>query len=57
VVGFLAERQGLSLAIAMTSLSFVMAGLLLFTGVLFFVRRDAAKMEAEIVAGIRPGTI
>lgn len=53
VVGFLAEREGLSKAIAATSLSYVMAGLLLFTGVLFFVRTDAARMDAEIAADIQ----
>jgi MFS family permease len=53
VVGFLAEREGLSKAIAVTSLSYVMAGLLLFTGVLFFVRTDAARMDAEIAADIQ----
>jgi sugar phosphate permease len=50
VVGILAERQGLSVAIAATASSYVMAGLCLFTGVFFFVRRDAAKMEAELAA-------
>jgi sugar phosphate permease len=54
VVGFLAERQGLSVAIAVTSSSYVVAGLLLFTGVLFFVRHDAAKMETEIAADVQP---
>jgi MFS family permease len=51
VIGYLAQRKGLSLAIAATSSSYVLAGLLLFTAVLFFVRRDATKMEAEIAAG------
>jgi MFS family permease len=51
VIGYLAQRKGLSTAIAATSSSYVLAGLLLFTAVLFFVRRDAAKMEAEIAAG------
>jgi MFS family permease len=53
VVGFLAERKGLSMAIAVTSLSYLMAGLLLFTGVLFFVRSDAARMEAEIATDVQ----
>jgi len=51
VIGYLAERKGLSTAIAATSSSYVLAGLLLFTAVMFFVRRDATKMQAEIAAG------
>ncbi len=57
VVGFLAERQGLSVAIAATALSYVMAGLFLFSGVWFFVKRDAAKMEAELAVDARATTV
>jgi MFS family permease len=53
VIGYLAERKGLSIAIAATSCSYVLAGLLLFAAVLFFVRRDATQMEAEIAARTR----
>ncbi len=53
VIGYLAQREGLSRAIAMTSSSYVAAALLLFIGVVFFVRRDAAKMEAEIAAEVQ----
>ena len=48
VVGLVAERQGLSMAIAVTASSYVLAGLLLFTGVLFFVKGDTAKMEPRL---------
>jgi MFS family permease len=53
LIGYLALRVGLSRAIAMTSSSYVLSALLLFTGVLLFVKRDAAKMEAEIAADVR----
>ena len=53
LIGYLAMRVGLSRAIAMTSSSYAISALLLFTGVLLFVRRDAAKMEAEIAADVR----
>jgi hypothetical protein len=53
VVGFLAEQRGLSVAIATTASSYVVAGLLLFTGALFFVRRDAAKMDSDLAADVR----
>lgn len=53
IIGYLAQREGLSRAIAVTSSSYVAAALLLMVGVLFFVRRDAAKMDAEIAADAR----
>jgi len=53
LIGYLSLRVGLSRAIAMTSLSYVASALLLFMGVLLFVRRDVAKMEAEIAADAR----
>jgi len=56
VVGYLAQREGLSRAIAVTSSSYIAAALLLFIGVLFFVKRDVYKMEAGIAADILAGT-
>ena len=48
VIGIIAQRESLSLAIAMASTVYVAAGLLLLTGILFFVKRDAARMQAEL---------
>jgi MFS family permease len=48
VIGIIAQRESLGLAIALASIVYVAAGLLLLTGILFFVKRDAARMEAEI---------
>lgn len=50
VIGLIAERQSLSLAIALASTVYVAAALLLLTGLLFFVKRDAARMQAELAA-------
>ena len=44
VIGIIAQRESLSLAIALASTVYLAAGLLLLTGILFFVRRDAATM-------------
>jgi MFS family permease len=48
VIGIIAQRQSLGLAIALASTVYVAAGLLLLTGLLFFVRRDAARMQAAL---------
>jgi MFS family permease len=48
VIGIIAQRESLGLAIALASVVYVAAGLLLLTGILLFVKRDAARMEAEI---------
>jgi MFS family permease len=48
VIGFIAQRESLGLAIALASTVYVVAGLLLLTGILFFVRSDAARMQAEM---------
>jgi MFS family permease len=49
-IGIIAQRQSLGLAIALASTVYVAAGLLLLTGLLFFVKRDAARMQAELSA-------
>jgi MFS family permease len=51
IIGLIAERQSLGLAIALASTVYVAAGLLLLTGLLFFVPRDAAKMQASLAHG------
>ena len=48
VIGLIAERSSLGVAIALASIVYVAAGVLLLVGVLFFVRRDAARMQAAL---------
>ncbi len=48
VIGYIAQRQSLGLAIAMTAAAYVVAGILLLTGILIFVTRDAARMQAQL---------
>ena len=50
VIGIIAQRESLGLAIALASTVYVAAGLLLLIGILFFVQRDAARMQAELSA-------
>lgn len=50
VIGLIAERQSLGLAIALASTVYVAAGLLLLVGIVFFVTRDSARMQAELTA-------
>jgi MFS family permease len=52
VIGMIAQRQSLGLAIALASTVYVAAGLLLLTGILFFVKRDAQRMQAELSDGL-----
>jgi sugar phosphate permease len=54
VVGFLAQREGLSVAIAKASAAYVIAGVLQILAVAFSVRRDAARMEATLLAEAAP---
>jgi MFS family permease len=53
VIGIIAQRESLGLAIALASTVYVAAGLLLLTGILFFVKRDAERMQAELGGGWR----
>jgi sugar phosphate permease len=50
VVGYIAQRSGLGLAIAMAAAVYLVAGLLLVTAILKYVRRDSARMQAELEA-------
>ena len=50
VIGIIAQRESLGLAIALASTVYVAAGLLLLTGILFFVKHDSARMQAELSA-------
>jgi MFS family permease len=51
VIGWIAQRESLGLAIALASTVYVAAAALLLTAMVFFVRRDVAKMQRELVAG------
>jgi MFS family permease len=49
VIGIIAQRESLGLAIALASTVYVAAGALLLIGIVFFVKRDAMRMQAELV--------
>jgi MFS family permease len=51
VIGIIAQRESLGLAIALASTVYVAAGALLLIGIVFFVTRDAARMQAELASG------
>jgi MFS family permease len=57
VIGIIAQRQSLSLAIALASLVYLAAGLLLLIGIFFFVKRDAARMQAAVQAEAGAGEV
>jgi sugar phosphate permease len=48
VIGIIAQRESLGLAIALASLVYLTAGILLLTGILLFVKRDVARMQAQV---------
>jgi MFS family permease len=50
VIGYISERAGLGAAISMAAVVYVAAGILLVTGIIAFVRRDAARMYAQLEA-------
>ena len=45
VIGYIAERHGLGLAISLASAVYVAGAALLVAGILLFIRRDVARME------------
>lgn len=49
-IGFLAKRIGLSAAIASAALVYVLAAAVLTVGIVLFVRRDVARMQAQLAA-------
>jgi MFS family permease len=51
IIGALAERYSLSVAISSASGIYVAAGIVMLIGVAAFARRDAAKMERALVTG------
>jgi MFS family permease len=54
VIGWIAQRESLGLAIALASTVYVAAAVLLLTAMVFFVRRDVAKMQRALVAADAP---
>lgn len=48
VIGYIAQRESLGLAISLAAVAYVVAGLLLVTGILGFVKRDSARMRAQL---------
>ncbi len=48
VIGYIAQQSSLGTAIAAAAVVYIAAGLLLIGGVLLFVRKDAARMEAQL---------
>jgi MFS family permease len=50
VIGLLAEDRGLGTAIALASTVYLAAGTLLLVGIVFFVSRDAARLQQELAA-------
>jgi MFS family permease len=57
VVGYLSERIGLSRAMALTSLSYVVASVLLVTAALAFAPRDTERMRTTLAAEALPAEI
>lgn len=49
-IGIIAQRESLGLAIAMASIVYIAAGLLLLTAIVFFANRDAALIEQQAQA-------
>ncbi len=48
VIGFIAQRSNLSLAISVTGVVYLLAGALLLSAILFTVRRDVTRMQAQL---------
>jgi MFS family permease len=50
VIGYIAQRESLSLAISLAAVAYLAAGALLLIGILGFVKRDAERMERVLAA-------
>ncbi len=50
VIGIIAKHNSLSFAIGTAAGAYVLAGCLLIVGVMFFVRRDAERLQRELAA-------
>jgi sugar phosphate permease len=53
LIGFIAQRTGLGFAISCSAAVYVTAGLLLVTGIIWYIRGDASRIEKEL-AGLKP---
>lgn len=51
VIGVIAQRESLGLAIALASVVYIAAGLALVVGMVFFVKRDAEAMQRQLQGG------
>ncbi len=49
IIGLVAQRESLGLAIALASTVYVLAGLLMLTAAVFFTKRDAERVEREML--------
>lgn len=54
IIGRIADRHDLGYAIAITSVVYVVAGIILMLGALFFIRRDSEKIHARLAATVEP---
>jgi MFS family permease len=53
VIGIIAQRESLGLAIALASTVYIAAGVLLLTGIGLFVMRDASRTQAQVESEAR----
>jgi len=53
VIGYIAQRSSLGLAIAMAAAVYIAAGALLLTAIFKFVRRDSQRMQEELDAAAK----
>jgi MFS family permease len=53
VIGIIAQRESLGLAIALASLVYLAAGILLLAGIFLFVKQDSARILAEMESDSR----
>jgi hypothetical protein len=49
-IGYIAQGSSLSYAISITAVVYIVAAALLFAGAFFTVKKDAARMEAQLAA-------
>lgn len=56
IIGIISQSKGLGFAIATASLVYVLAGLLLVVGIVFFIRNDAQRLQTILAAKASSGT-
>lgn len=52
MIGIIAQRESLGLAVALASTVYLAAGALLLVGILFFVKRDVGRTEEMLNAEV-----